>query len=157
MPRAQRAAVTRLVLLIAMIVSNGCAAAACELMHHNESFISQCKASSDWGIDEEGSLEADARNREVADRSAAAEHTAYEQARPECERGNAHACLAVAVYEERHHGAPTAIVRNYAIACRADLGFGCYSAGRLTSDVALLARGCDLGEAAACALLRSAN
>jgi TPR repeat protein len=73
---------------------------------------------------------------------------------PACQRGDARACLTVAVYDERHHAARAVIAREYGVACRGEIALGCLRLAAFAEDPALanasLARGCELGEIRAC-------
>ncbi|HSR97136.1 MAG TPA: hypothetical protein VLM79_08810 [Kofleriaceae bacterium] len=63
--------------------------------------------------------------------------------------------MTVAVYDDRHHAARAEIAREYGVACRGDIAFGCLRLAALAADPAVanasLARGCELGEIRACA------
>jgi len=134
-------------ILIALVSSAGCIPdVLCDVMLHDPSFTSSCK---DYSIVDYRDLQ-EGPGQKAAD----SERAARERAAPACDRGEAHACLTVAVYDERHHGRRATIARAYAVACRGDLAFGCYGAGRFEADAAIalpiLVRGCELGEAASC-------
>src|SRR5262245_42707922 len=133
------------ILFALLTLAGGC----CKFMHKDPSVIASCEASPSVF-----SCLADSLQEKRGQKEADAERTAREAAAPACDRGDAHSCLIVAVYDERHHGARATIARAYAVACRGDLAFGCYGAGRFEDDAAIalrtLARGCELGEPASC-------
>jgi len=136
-----------LIPLALITLMGGCAAVLCQLEHNNSSAIAGCEAS--YPGFEYKELHED-RGQKEAD----SERAARERAAPACDRGDPRSCLTVAVYDERHHGSRSTIVKAYAVACRGSLAFGCYGAGRFehnpTRALPLLARGCELGEMAAC-------
>jgi TPR repeat protein len=128
-------------------LTGGCGGFACDLMHHSSEVISACKLGPSV-------FEYEELHEDPGQRNADAERAARERAAPGCSGGDARSCLTIAVYDERHRGSRAAIARAYAVACRGDLGLGCYGAGRFEADassaLALFARGCKLGEAASC-------
>ena len=126
---------------------SGCATLGCQLTK-TEGQVRACEA----GV-ANGRAQADAEHdRHASD--AGRERAAREAAGPACEGGDAHACLTVAVYDERHDAPAAAVGHAYGVACDGDLGIACFGAGRFARDPSLayarFARGCELGEQAAC-------
>ena len=111
------------------------------------SFRRQVEADGDMGQQEAWQAEREARNEQNKRDARAA-------AAPACQRGDARACFTVAVYDERHHAARAAIAREYGVACRGEIAFGCLRLAAFADDPAVanasFARGCELGEARAC-------
>jgi TPR repeat protein len=101
--------------------------------------------------------EAEQREAWKADREArneGNERDARTAAAPACQRGDARACLTVAVYDERHRAARAVIAREYGVACRGEIALGCLRLAAFAEEPAVanasLARGCELGEIRAC-------
>jgi TPR repeat protein len=145
----------RVLILVALVglaaAGAGCAATTCAILYDKEERVDACKAEA-RGNDEQTAQQG--RDHDAAQKVTDSERAARASAGPACQRGEPHACLNVAVYDEQHHAARRSIGRAYAVACAGNLAFGCYGAVRFEPDPAtarsLLVRGCDLGEPKSC-------